>query len=138
MAMTRDQARNLYPDAEMFRFGDGPELSATLLALVRAGTKTATCAALRDYRADNEPVPVAGRRDIALTWEGTPALLIELVEVTVRRFCDVDADFALAEGEETSLAGWQAGHRADFERDGGWTSDMELVCKRFALVEDLG
>jgi uncharacterized protein YhfF len=50
----------------------------------------------------------------------------------------VDADFALAEGEDTSLAGWQAGHRADFERNGGWTSDMELVCKRFALVEDLG
>jgi uncharacterized protein YhfF len=137
MAMSLDALRAKYPGAETFRFGDGPDLSARLLALVRAGTKTATCGALRDFSAEDEPLPVAGRHDIALAWDGTPALVIETLAVTIRRFCDVDAEFALAEGEDATLAGWQAGHRAFFARNGGWSQDMELVCERFRMVEDL-
>jgi uncharacterized protein YhfF len=83
-------------------------------------------------------MPVVGRQDVALNWDGTPALLIETVEVTIRRFCDVDADFALAEGENESLDGWQADHRAFFARNGGWTANMDLVCERFRLVHDFG
>jgi uncharacterized protein YhfF len=119
-----------------FKFGDGPELCAHLIALVRAGKKSATCGALRDFEPGGEDMPVVGRQDIALNWDDSPALLIETVEVTVRRFCDVDAGFALAEGEDDSLAGWQSGHRAFFERNGGWEPDMMLVCERFRLVRD--
>lgn len=118
-----------------FTFGDTPALCAQLITLVRAGRKTATCGALRDFT-QGEPMPVVGRQDIALNWDGTPALLIETVEVTIRRFCDVDADFALAEGENDHLSGWQADHRAFFARNGGWTADMELVCERFRLMRD--
>ena len=125
-----------YPGAQTFRFGDGPDLSAHLLGLVRAGVKTATCGALRDVEA-GEPLPVVGRRDIALAWDGRPALVIETMEVTQRRFCDVDAGFALAEGEDDTLAGWQAGHRAYFSRNGGFDPEMMLVCERFTLIEDL-
>jgi uncharacterized protein YhfF len=120
-----------------FTFGDTPALCAHLIALVRAGRKTATCGALRDVN-QAEPMPVVGRQDVALNWDGTPALLIETTEVTIRRFCDVDADFALAEGENDDLAGWQADHRAFFVRNGGWAADMELVCERFKLVRDYG
>jgi uncharacterized protein YhfF len=116
-----------------FTFGDNPALCAHLIALVRSGRKTATCGALRDFTAGGEAMPVVGRQDIALNWDGTPALVIE----TIRRFCDVDADFALAEGENDSLAGWQADHRAFFERNGGWSPEMELVCERFRMVRDL-
>jgi uncharacterized protein YhfF len=129
-------ARARYPGAETFTFGDSRALCDRLLALVRTGAKTATCGALRDFHAEGEALPVPGRRDIALDWDGGPALVIETREVTIRRFCDVDEDFALAEGEDTSLAGWQAGHRAFFERNGGWSDDMELVCERFRLIED--
>ena len=83
-------------------------------------------------------MPVVGRKDIVLNWDGTPALVIETVDVTLRRYSDVDADFALAEGENETLEGWQADHRRFFERNGGWTPDMMLVCERFRLVEDLG
>ena len=120
-----------------FTFGDGPELSARLLDLVSQGTKTATCGALRDYGPGGDAMPVVGRQDTALTWDGTPALVIETTEVTLRRFCDVPADFALAEGENDSLDGWQADHRAFFERNGGWDPEMELVCERFGLVRVL-
>ena len=127
-----------YPGAETFVFGDNEALCAELLALVRSGRKTATCGALRDFEAGAEPMPVVGRRDIALEWDGTPALVVETLQVTTRRYCDVDADFALAEGENGSLAGWRADHRRYFERNGGWEPEMELVCERFRMVEDLG
>lgn len=139
--MTLDEAKARFPDAETFTFGDNKELCDWLLGLVREGRKTATCGALRDFgkgRAidGKEALPAVGRQDIALNWNGTPALVIETVEVSVRRFCDVEADFALAEGEDETLSGWQAGHRAYFERNGGWSAEMELVCERFALVVD--
>ena len=128
--------RARYPGAETFTFGDNRALCDHLLALVRTGAKTATCGALRDFHDEGEALPVPGRRDIALDWDGGPALAIETREVTIRRFCDVDTDFALAEGEDTSLESWQQGHRAFFERNGGWSEDMELVCERFRLIED--
>lgn len=130
--------RARYPDAETFRFGDSVALSTQLLALVRSGAKTATCGALRDFQGGGEVMPVPGRRDIALDWEGRPAVVLETVEVTIRRFCDVDAEFALAEGENDTLAGWQRDHQAYFTRNGGFAEDMELVCERFRLIEDLG
>lgn len=126
-----------HPGAECFTFGDSRALCDRLLSLVRSGAKRATCGALRDFTEGTEALPVVGRRDIALDRDGAPALVIETTEVTIRRFCDVDADFALAEGEDTTLAGWQDSHRAYFERNGGWSPDMELVCECFRLVEDL-
>ncbi|MGI9390253.1 MAG: ASCH domain-containing protein [Boseongicola sp.] len=134
--MILEEALQRYPGAETFRFGDNSELCSELLALVRAGKKTATCGALRDFQAEGEAMPVVGRRDISLDWSGAPALVIETVDVSERRFCDVEADFALAEGENETLEGWQAAHRRYFERNGGWSSDMMLVCERFRLVED--
>ncbi len=120
-----------------FTFGDGPDLCARLLDLVRQGHKTATCGALSDYTQGGETMPQVGRQDIALNWDGTPALLIETTEVTTRRFCDVDESFALAEGENDSLEGWAADHRAFFERNVGWQPDMLLVCERFRLIKVL-
>lgn len=129
--------RARYPDAVTFRFGDGPDLCAELIGLVRSGKKTATCGALRDFGPGKDPMPVAGRKDIALNWDGTPALVIETVSVFQTRFCEVDEAFALAEGENDSLEGWRRDHRAFFERNGGWAPDMALLCERFRLVEDL-
>jgi uncharacterized protein YhfF len=126
-----------HPGAETFTFGDSRALCDDLLARVRSGAKHATCGALRDFAEGREALPVAGRRDIALDWDGNPALVIVTTEVAIRRFCDVDAGFALAEGEDETLEGWQVGHRAYFERNGGWSPDMELVCERFRLVEVL-
>lgn len=131
------EIRARYPTAETFTFGDSRDLCDTLLALVRAGTKTATCGALRDFGVGGEVLPKPGRRDIALDWDGHPALVIETVSLDITRFCDVTEDFALAEGENESLEGWREDHRRYFERNGGFDPEMELVCERFRLVEDL-
>lgn len=138
MNRTVEELQAAYPGAETFRFGDNARLSAELIALVRRGRKTGTCGALRSFTEGGEAMPVVGRRDIVLDWDGTPALIVETVSVTVWRFCDVDVDFALSEGENDDLAGWQRDHRSYFERNGGFSPEMELVCERFRLVEDLG
>lgn len=134
--MTVDDAKARFPGAETFRFGDNRALCDTLLALVRAGRKTATCGALRDYGAGGEAPPSVGRIDIALDWDGRPALAIRTLELTQRRYRDVDEAFALAEGENDTLEGWRHDHRVYFERNGGFDPDMMLVCERFELVQD--
>ena len=137
--MTLDEALAKYPGAATFRFADGdPGLNAQLLALVRSGRKTATCQALSVYESGGETAPAVGRRDIALAPDGAPALGIETVSLETRRFDEVDEDFALAEGENDSLAGWRRDHEGWFRRTCGFSPDMLLVCERFRLVEDFG
>ncbi|MGN6449321.1 MAG: ASCH domain-containing protein [Brucella intermedia] len=125
-----------YRDAVTFAFGDSPELADELLALVLAGRKTATCAALASFGEDGEPMPVIGRRDVVLDGRGRPAVVVETVELTVRRFDEVDAAFAEDEGEGP-LDDWRKGHEAYFRRNGGFSPDMKLLCERFRVVEVL-
>ncbi len=135
--MDLQEALARYPGAQTFKFGDNAALCGELLALVRAKRKTATCDALRNYPEGSPDTPKVGRRDIALEWDGRPALVIETVDVTIRRFCDVPEAFALAEGENETLEGWREDHRRYFERNGGFEPEMELLCERFRLIEDL-
>lgn len=135
MTQLIDQLKSRYPDAVPFKFGDSESLCVELLALVRNGKKTGTCAALSAYTTEEENLPTVGRRDIALNWDDTPALVIETTSVALTRFCDVTEEFALSEGENDSLAGWQADHKKYFERNGGFDPTMVLVCERFCVVE---
>lgn len=108
-----------YPGSATFTFGESERLSDWLLSLVHSGKKTATCGALRDFGEGGEPMPVVGRRDIALEWGGSPALAIETLVVRICRFSEVEEAFALAEGENDSLDGWSRDHHMYFERNGG-------------------
>ena len=126
-----------YPNAVTFTFGDGPELCHRLLSLVRAGKNTATCGAAVDFENGVEPMPVVGRCDIALAWDGTPALVIKTKSVTKIRYCDVTEEMALRECENETLAGWQRDHKDYFTRNGGFDPEMELIFEDFDLVEDL-
>jgi len=126
-----------YPGAETFRFGDNEALCRELTKLVIDGKKTATCGAASVFNAGGEALPVPGRRDVALWWDGTPAVAIETLSVARRAFRDVPEDFALAEGEGT-FEDWRRGHEAFFARNGGFDPGMELVCERFRVVEVLG
>ncbi|UWQ17828.1 ASCH domain-containing protein [Jannaschia sp. M317] len=136
MTQTLQQIIDAHPDAETFRFGDSEALCAEILGLIRTGKKTATCEAARVYGAKGDAWPEVGRRDVALNWDGTPALMIETVEVTTRRWSEMDAEFVAAQGEFRDLAHWQSGYRRYFERNGGWSEDMKLMCERFRVVAD--
>ncbi len=136
--MKPDDLQNLVASSITFTFGDNEELCNALLQLIRLGQKTATCGALYEFGPGGDAMPVIGRRDIALNWDGTPSLILETLDVFQERFCDVSKDFALAEGENDDLQGWRNDHQRYFERNGGFDYEMILVCERFKLVQDLG
>ena len=117
-------------------FGDNPQLADELLALVLARTKTATCGALWQYEAEGSALPAAGERSVVLDRLGRPACVVETVEVTIKRFAEVDESWARDEGEgDRSLAHCRREHEAFFKLEGTFSSDMPLVCERFRLVE---
>ncbi len=88
-------------DLESFSFGDSSALADELLELVLMGKKTATCWAASE---GDKGVEV-GKRWIVKDGQGRPRAVIETVELTRRRFEDVDAAFAYDEGEgDRSLA----------------------------------
>jgi len=132
-----ENLQDTYPGAGTFKFGDNAKLCQGLIDLVRAGKKRATCGALRDFIDDPEAMPVVGRCDIAVNWDGTPELVIKTLSVQTLRYCDVTEEMALAEGENDTLEGWRAGHKAFFGRTGGFSPEMELVFEHFEVVEDL-
>ena len=82
MTDQRETLESRYPNAQKFTFGDSQVMSDKLLALVRSGSKTATCDALRNYPEGSSDMPVVGRRDIALEWDGRPALVIDFAAET--------------------------------------------------------
>jgi uncharacterized protein YhfF len=120
-----------YRSLRSFAFGDGPLLADELLDLVLKGVKTATCST------EDEPnTSTPGERWIVLDGRGQPRCVIESLEVTYRRFGEVDAAFASDEGEgDRSLTYWREAHRKYFGRQGKFSEDMMLMCERFRLVE---
>ncbi|MFT7147389.1 MAG: hypothetical protein ACJASZ_002271 [Yoonia sp.] len=132
-----EDLQDTYPGAGTFKFGDSAELCQHLIALVRRGRKTATCAALSDFEGEPDAMPLVGRCDIAANWDGTPALVIRTTKVEEVRYCDVTEEMALCEGENDTLLGWRKDHKAYFKRNGGFDTEMMLVFEYFELVEDL-
>ncbi len=66
---------------------------------------------------------------------GAPKAILETVELTQRRFDEVDEAFAFDEGEDDrTLRSWRTAHRNYFGRQGTFAPDMLLCCERFQLV----
>ncbi len=127
-----------YADLPRWSFGDSAELADKLLALVLAGTKTATCGALWQYERDNVAVPSAGERSIVLDGANRPRCVVETTEVAIKRFDQVDTKFAADEGEgDLSYAFWRDAHETYFRRQGQFSEDMLVVCERFRVIEKL-
>jgi uncharacterized protein YhfF len=120
---------------ERFSFGDSPELADELADLVLAGKKRATC-----WAAGEGPKTHVGKQWVVLDGSGVPIAVIETIELTQRRFDEVDAAFAFDEGEgegDRTLASWRRAHRNYFGRQGTYAPDMLLYCERFRLLARL-
>ncbi|GGC63443.1 ASCH domain-containing protein [Chelatococcus reniformis] len=121
-------------DLDRFPFGDGPELADELLALILIGRKTATCWSADEGSKGSE----VGKLWVVVDGAGRPRAVLRTVELTRRRFDEVDAAFAADEGEgDLTLAYWRSAHREYFTRNGGFAPHMLLWCERFCLVEIL-
>jgi uncharacterized protein YhfF len=121
-------------------FGDGVAMQDELCALVVAGEKRGTATLAMWYDNQQETLPQAGEVWIFTDGAGVPRGVVETVDVTVKKFCEVDEAFAAEEGEgDKSLAYWQREHRRffadDLARDGlVFSEDMPVVLERFRLV----
>jgi len=121
-------------------WGIGAKMADELGALIVNGTKTATCSALWEWEAEGESPPETGAITIVLDGSGEPIGIVETTEVTVRKYNEVDADFAREEGEgDLSLEYWREAHKNFFSRvlpkiDREFSEEMPLVCERFRLI----
>lgn len=120
-------------------FGSTPEQADDLLALVLAGTKTATAGAQWDYEHEDEPLPRVGDLAILLDGSERPRALIEVVRVDVVPFDHVDAEHAHLEGEgDRSLEHWRDVHERFFTdvatHGRGFSSSMPVVLERFRVL----
>lgn len=122
----------------------GP-LRDRLVSAILDGSKTSTTSVLREYEIENEPLPVAGSRQLLLDSAERPVAIIETTGVRVVRLGEVDLEHARDEGEGfDSVAAWRAGH------EGFWhspamraqladpafevTDETEVVLERLRVV----
>ena len=121
-------------------YGDSPELMDKLIQLVLIGKKTATCGSLWEWEAEGKPLPKIGDVWVELDGNGNPVSITETVEVTIRKYNEVDAQFAHDEGEgDQSLYYWRKAHKNFFSRvlskiGKEFSEDMPLVCERFRVI----
>jgi uncharacterized protein YhfF/predicted MFS family arabinose efflux permease len=113
-----------------------PGLQTSLGRLVLEGPKRATAGVLEEYREEGEPLPRVGDHSVVLDGEGMPLCVIRTTRVEVRRFGEVDEEFAWVEGEgDRSLRWWRDAHLGAWARRGRAVDDDTLmVLERFELV----
>jgi uncharacterized protein YhfF len=116
-------------------FGNTERMATELGLLVRDGPKRATASLRADYDGD-EPMPRVGDLGVILDGRGQPLCVIRTTGVEVRRFGDVDAEFAWAEGEDDrTLESWREAHIRFFAAAGRpFGEDTEVVLERFELL----
>jgi len=135
----------MLPQGRVFldEYGDSPELSRSLLALIRGGRKRAGKSLLWCHEAENDPVPAVGDIAVVLDDAHEPAMVTIVASVNVMPFDRVDAAYAAIEGEgDGSLAYWRAGHWKFFTRECerlGWNPHpaMPVVCVVFDVLHVL-
>jgi uncharacterized protein YhfF len=120
-------------------FGDRPDQTSELAELVVRGRERATAGLLWRWELAGGP-PLPGGRQVIIDAEGTPRAVIEITDVRVTPFDDVDATFAAEEGRgDRSLASWRRVHWDFFTRECerlGRTPSlgMPVVCMRLRVV----
>lgn len=123
-----------------FHFCDNQRDADICAALVVEGRKRATAPSLAELRLAGESLPKPGDLAIVTNWSGEAKAVIRTCSVAVRRFAEVDEQFARAEGEgDASLSSWRTAHKAYYQRVLSGTGqsiddDLEIVCERFELI----
>ena len=121
-------------------WGDSPEMADELGALIAQGIKTGTCSALWEWEAEGNTPTQVGEVTVVLNGQGEPLCIVETVDVFIRNYNEVDAEFACSEGEgDLSLKYWREAHRNFFSRTLSkigkeFSEEMPLVCEQFRVI----
>ncbi|MDM8279813.1 ASCH domain-containing protein [Ligilactobacillus agilis] len=134
---------DLAPDAKLqaaYQYGVQAD---ELAQLVIKKIKTATTSAYDLYEKD-EPLPQAGGYDLILDSKDQLVALIQVDQVQIVPYLEVDEDHAFREGEgDRTLAYWRKAHDAFFKEDyalAGKVFDPQtakIVLEKFHLVVNL-
>jgi uncharacterized protein YhfF len=125
------------------QYGDSPELSRSLLALIRSGRKRAGTSLLWWHEHEGEPLPQVGDIEIVLTHDHQPSLITRVTRVEVLPYREVSAEYAAIEGEgDGSLDYWREAHWHYFSRVCASigkvpAQDMPVVCGVFDVMHVL-
>lgn len=125
---------------EAFHFDDNEASANELADLVVAGVKRATAGLIWSFESAGGLSPTAGAFSVVTYWDGTPACVIETLEVEVLPFERVSAAFAAIEGEgDGSLEYWRRVHWAYFGRECARVGrepslTMPVACERFSVI----
>ncbi|MGJ7509448.1 ASCH domain-containing protein [Variovorax sp. GT1P44] len=125
---------------EAFHFDDNEPSANELADLVLADVKRATASLVWSLESAGRSPPRPGALSVVTYWDGTPACVIETLQVEVMPFEQVNAEFAAAEGEgDGSLAYWRRVHWAYFGRECARVGRqpslaMPVACERFNVV----
>ena len=110
-------------------------MATELGLLVRDGPKRATASLRSWYEQDGEPMPQPGDLSAALDGHGDPLCVIRTTTVEVRRFADVDEEFAWEEGRATAASTTgEPSTKASSPPRGGRSTTFEIVLERFELL----
>jgi uncharacterized protein YhfF len=124
----------------IWHFGNNRRLANELAALVKSGTKTATSTLLWEIEHDHDVISEVGDLVLVTDWDGNPMCVIEIVEVEIKGFNEVDQQFAYDYGEgERTLEWWREAmwgyYEAVCRRIGkSPVEDMLLLCERFRVL----
>lgn len=117
-----------------WNFGDNQALADKLKSLVISGQKTATTGL---WRQGKILTPIGGYETI-LDSKGKRFCIIQVINIQVKPFIDVDWEFAHKEGEDSDLESWRKGHRKIFsEWSKNFTDDSLVVCEEFKVIETI-
>jgi len=119
-----------------YKLGNTKEENDKLLALVKNSEKTATCSLY-----DNNNQSLVGEKYYITNSNETERILVQIKDVKIKKFCEVEKDFAIKEGEgDLSLEYWRETHREFFgkelEKQGKkFNEDIILECEEFEVIK---
>lgn len=125
---------------DVWQFLDGAKGCDRLASLCLAGIKTATSSVYKTFELDEMKVPEEGDYSIILDSEEVPLFILKDLKVEIKKFSEVDAEFAAKEGEgDLSLEGWKKVHSKEFERkceEYGieFNDDTLILCEEFEVI----
>lgn len=123
-----------------FHFCDNVEDANICADLVVAGQKRATASSLAELELAGLPLPAIGELSLITDGHGRARAIIRTTQVDIRRLGDVDADFAIAEGEgDLSMEWWRTAHDAYFNRVLAGSAyrvddDLLIACEHFICL----
>ncbi len=125
---------------DVWQFLDGAKGCDRLASMCLAGIKTATSSLYEAFELDDVKVPEEGDYSIILDSEEIPLFILRDTKVEIKKFSEVDADFAFKEGEgDQTLEYWQKTKKKYFEKKAEeygieFSDDTLIVCEEFEVI----